>query len=69
MPKNANVICESSLRQIQSKRIYRLFTYRLFSEAVLIEFAPSRWQKVFQIRWQKHFTFANGYILPFELFP
>ena len=33
-----------------------------FSKAVLSEFAPSIWQKVFQIIWQKHFTFENGYL-------
>ena len=35
-------------------------------KAVWIEFALSKSQKVFKIKWQKVFTFAIGYILPFH---
>ena len=33
----------------------------------LIEFAPPEWQNVFYIKCQKRFTFANGYLLLFQL--
>ena len=29
----------------------------------------SKWQNIFHIKWQTHFTFTNGYFLPFRLLP